>query len=101
MTEHILTGFAVNVAEIVFVEKFTAPVILAEGAVFPVDAVVETGAEITLYPAVFSETFFIDHNLPACAAGIRAVSCNTGKFFIIIRFCNLHMRASLIFPKIL
>lgn len=65
-------------------------VILAKSLFLPVNIIIEPVAESTLKVAVFLKTPVIDHDLPSRTAGVRTGSCDTGKFFIKSRKCNLH-----------
>ena len=65
-------------------------VVLAKSLFLPVNVIMEPVAESPLKVTVFLKTPVIDHNLPSRTAGVRTVSCNTGKFFIKSRKGNLH-----------
>ena len=90
VTEHIWSGFAVNITEIFFIQKCTAAIILTESLFRPVDIIVQSIAKSPFEFFVLFQTFFVNYNLPAGTACVGTGSCNTGKFFVKIRACDLH-----------
>lgn len=90
IAEHIFARFAVDITEIIFVQKCTAFLIMTERMFLPVDVIQKAVAKSSFAVAVFFETVLIDHDLPAGTAGIRTAACDAGKFITKSRFRDLH-----------
>ena len=63
--EHFRSCFCVDITQVLFVEKSTASVILAENMLFPVNIIVQAIAERTFKVLVLLQCLIVNHDLPS------------------------------------
>ena len=82
----------IKVAEIVFVQERASSGILAESSLFPVDLVFQAVSKRTFGLSVFFQGERINLDLPSRTACVRTFSGDACEFFIIMRYCILHVQ---------